>query len=237
MPELDYLSCTIPPSNLLGVFAKYWEPGAVKTRLAATIGQAVAAEICRAFTTTVLVRLREAANAHVIGFDPPQQRAAFTKLGGRHWGLWPQPAGDLGFRMRTFFELALGSVQPVVLVGSDSPDLPVAFLERAFAALQSHDVVLGPTRDGGYYLIGAAGKVPPVFEGISWSNDQVWQQTLRRLDEAHLSWHQLPEWYDVDDEQDLNDLLVRLDAARHVDAHLARLHDELKGLLSGGGSM
>ena len=82
----------------------------------------------------------------------------------------------------------------MVLIGSDSPTMPAQFIDDAFAALDSDPVVLGPSRDGGYYLVGAAGQVPPIFTEIDWSTPAVWRQTVDRLGKAGCRFAELPPW-------------------------------------------
>jgi rSAM/selenodomain-associated transferase 1 len=184
----------------LGVFAKYWRPGAVKTRLAAEVGAKPASELYRGFLATLLRRLRAVADTRTIVFTPRERRREFEHLAGASWRVAPQLDGDLGRRMADFFAAAFAEgAGQVVLIGSDSPNVPAALIDVAFARLRSVPVVLGPARDGGYYLIGAAERVPPVFAGVAWSSPNVWQQTVQRLEDAHCPFAQLPEWYDVDD--------------------------------------
>src|SRR5207247_7996159 len=85
--------------------------------------------------------------------------------------------------------------------GTDSPTLPLAFIKQAFHALEGSDVVLGPATDGGYYLVGCARRLPPIFDGIEWSNAHVLDQTVRRLADPGWRLALLPPWYDVDTPQ------------------------------------
>lgn len=202
--------------NCLGMFAKYWEPGRVKTRLAATIGAEAAATIYAEFIRSLLVRLSEVGERRWLCFTPDGRRAEFESLAGSLWHAVPQAVGDLGQRMSAYFDEAFtASADRVVLIGSDSPTLPHAHVTRAFSALREHDVVLGPTLDGGYYLVGARGHTPPIFEDISWSTSEVWKQTVERLERSGLSYEELPSWYDVDERADLfrlRDELLRSDS-------------------------
>ena len=101
--------------------------------------------------------------------------------------------------------------QRAVLIGSDSPDLPKKYIEQAFIILQTRDVVLGPTVDGGYYLIGFHTNtfIPSVFEDILWSNQMVFQETVMKIKQAHRSLGLLPIWSDVDTIADLKHLIQR----------------------------
>ncbi len=193
--------------NQLGIFAKYWQAGAVKTRLASAIGPAAASHVYRHFIITLLRRFGQLADRRILAFWPPDKRSEFTTLAGDDWLCVEQAAGDLGARMRHYFETAFAEgARRVVLLGSDSPTLPVAYVQRAFQQLETTPVVLGPTPDGGYYLVGASNEVPPIFDGINWSTPAVWRQTVARLEDKSCPFAQLPEWYDVDELNDLHRL-------------------------------
>ena len=219
-------------STLLGMFAKYWQPGQVKSRLAATLDEQRAAKVQRLFVEALVARLAKVADRRVLTFSPPERHAEFLHVAGLDWDLQPQASGDLGERMRHFFATSLDQADRVVLIGSDSPDLPTEHIRAAFEALQGHDVVLGPAADGGYYLVGAARRVPPIFEGIAWSTPEVWPQTIEHLCTAGLAWHELPTWYDVDDEQSLSALVLSLTLEQASDPQLAALLARLHALLS-----
>jgi hypothetical protein len=144
------------------------------------------------------------ADRRILCFAPKQRQVAFDELAEPVWTALPQSDGDLGNRMSSFFDDAFQSgADRVVLIGSDSPTLPIEYITRTFEMLAQDDVVLGPTPDGGYYLIGARGATPPVFEGVAWSTPDVFAQTIERLRAASLTYEQLPSWYDVDERADL----------------------------------
>lgn len=189
----------------LGMFVKNPEPGRVKTRLAAVIGDAQAAELYRAFLTDLIERFRRIGDRRVLAYSPADDttREFFRQLAEWDYKLWPQPEADLGTRMRAFFE-AFGP-EPVVLIGSDSPTLPSNFPDIAFAMLKHHDVVLGPATDGGLYLIGLnqQRRAWPIFDGIDWSTARVLDQVMQRLIELDARVEALPPWYDIDESSDL----------------------------------
>ncbi len=221
-----------PGLTQLGIFAKYWQRGAVKTRLAATFGADQAAEVYRAFLTTEVERLAELADRQVLAVSPASTVSAFREVFPDGWQIEPQCEGDLGARMEHYFSSALAAdADRVVLLGSDSPSVPVAYVEQAFASLESNDAVLGPTADGGYYLIGIRGRVPPIFTGVAWSTSQVWEQTVTRLQAANLTFAELPDWYDVDDAADLQRLRHDLVQQGADDAHLQALSARLVTIL------
>jgi rSAM/selenodomain-associated transferase 1 len=213
------------------MLAKHWQPGRVKTRLARTLGESHAAMVHAFFVLALVERLKASGERRMVAFDPPQSERAFHTVVKGQWELAPQPEGDLGQRMERLLADGLLAAQRVVLIGADSPDLPVGMIDEAFAALATYDVVLGPSADGGYYLIGVARRVPPVFQGIDWSTPEVWSQTTTRLHAAGIAWHRLPPWYDVDDGEGLQDLAARLTAVAASDARLAQLQRELRTLL------
>lgn len=219
-------------STLLGIFAKHWTPGRVKTRLAADIGERRAAEVHRLFVSALLNRFDETADNRILAFDPPHCEREFRQAAGPAWQILPQSAGDLGQRMAAFFAATLAQAERVVLIGADSPDLPAALVTQALEALEQAEVVLGPALDGGYYLVGAAGRVPPIFQNIDWGTGQVWSQTVERLLHAACTWHALPQWYDVDTAADLVRLRMCLRERRQGDIRLGTLADRLTALLA-----
>ena len=117
--------------------------------------------------------------------------------------LYKQQGGDLGARMFHAIRSHLKDGQAVVLIGSDCPELGLDYINEAFRLLNAgNDIVLGPTRDGGYALIGATRIDRLVFEGIAWSTDQVLERTLGRIKELRWKSSCLPEVRDVDTLED-----------------------------------
>ncbi len=219
---------------LLAIFAKYWEPGAVKTRLARAVGAVAAAEFHRVCVDTLASRLASVQAERVLVHAPAERGAAFAHLVAKGWRLLPQGAGDLGARLERFFNWAFaGGATRAAVVGADSPTLPVEYVRLAFERLGEYPVVLGPAADGGYYLVAARPPAPPIFDEIDWGSPQVWQQTMARLKAAEIPCSILPEWYDVDAPSDLVRLAEEL--ARFEPPHcreLAVLVARLAGALS-----
>lgn len=200
----------------LGLFVKNPEPGRVKSRLAASIGDVAAAALYRAFLSDLIPRFRSTGVRRVLAYSPAEAAARefFAQQSAGSYELWPQPLSGLGTRMRQFFE-AFGP-DPVVLIGSDSPTLPVGFPNVAFAMLQRADVVLGPATDGGLYLIGLnqQRRTWPIFDEVDWSTSRVLDQVMRRLVELDARVEVLPPWYDIDEPRDLPFLRGHLSAIR-----------------------
>ena len=204
--------------NHLGVFAKYWQPGRVKTRLAASIGSENAAVLFQRFVKQTLVRHRHSGDQRSIWIWPHEREPEFREFAPAEWTVRLQSDGDLGQRMNAYFESFLSQKnnsgnEQVVLIGTDSPSLPSSIIEDAFAALQDHDCVIGPSQDGGYYLIGMNRPIPELFQDMPWSSDQVLPNTLKRLQSLAFSCHQLPIWNDIDDIDDLKHLQQQLQLA------------------------
>ena len=220
--------------NQLGIFAKYWQPGQVKTRLARTIGQQPASRLHRLSLQVMLQRYRHLADRRILACWPADRLKAFADLAGSHWTVQPQSPGDLGQRMSHYFQQGFeqGATR-IVLLGSDSPTLPDRYVRQALALLHEHPVVLGPAPDGGYYLVGAAGQVPPIFEGVDWSTPRVWRQTTELLSSAGLSYTALPPWYDVDEADDLIRLNAELAQLVQQDGLWTELHELVSSLASG----
>lgn len=197
-------------AHCLGVFAKYWEPGKVKTRLAQSFGTTKAARIYEVFVAATIARLTSIEARRVLAYSPgdPATRQHFSAAEKEGWGLTAQVSGDLGQRMATFFEEQLRhGAERVVLVGTDSPNLPLVEVQEAFEHLRTTDVVIGPSRDGGYYLIGVAERVPPIFEDMPWSGPELLKATTSRLQAAGIAFETLDPWYDVDELFDLHQLI------------------------------
>ncbi len=182
---------------MLGLFAKWPEPGAVKTRLAAA--PAWGARVARAFLLDTVERLAAVDARRVLAFAPREREADFAAVSAGRFTLTPQGDGDLGRRLAAFVERELAAgARAVVLVGADSPTLPVGHVEQAFAELERADVVLGPASDGGYYLVGCGPALPPILEGIAWSTGRVLADTVAALADPRWRLALLPPWYDVD---------------------------------------
>jgi len=184
------------------LLAKHPRAGFVKTRLAADTSPSWAAAVADAFLRDLLRRLAGIDARRVLAFTPTDaaSRVFFTTVAAPHFEPIPQVDGDLGQRMesllRTLF--AAGS-SAGLLIGADSPTLPIAFIEQAFQELETGaDVVLGPAMDGGYYLLGCARQVPPIFAGITWSGPHVLAETIACLEDTPARLALLPPWYDVD---------------------------------------
>lgn len=185
----------------IAIFAKAPVAGRVKTRLVPPLTQEEAATVARACLETTLRRFVPAVDAAFTLFLDGEADATLVELAAElRVPIVAQAGADLGARLSTAFRsLREGGASKVLALGADSPTLDPAWIADAIVALDSHDVVIGQTEDGGYYLIGLRGGVEGIFEGIPWSTDRVTRATLERAAALGLRVHQLPVWYDVDD--------------------------------------
>jgi rSAM/selenodomain-associated transferase 1 len=198
--------------NCVLFFVKYPMAGKVKTRLAEQLDQDSATELYRNFITDILATLKSLDVNLRIVFDPPDSKDQFQQWLGKEYSYIPQAGQDLGQKMKNAFVQAFSEgFNSVVVIGSDSPDLPQEYLELAFGALDTNDVIIGPSSDGGYYLMGFTRNsfLPDAFERISWSSDKVFEQTVNILKQHRESLYLLPLWHDVDTPADLKSFLQR----------------------------
>jgi len=192
------------------LFARYPEKGKVKTRMVRDGNGELVTNLYRCFIEDCLERMSKGNYSFSVACDPPGRENAFAQLFGGRILCTSQRGSDLGARMsNAFAQCFKEGLTSVVIVGSDIPDLPREFIENAFEALEEHGAVLGPSKDGGYYLIGFAKDFfyRAVFENMTWSTDCVFQETLRRLRREGISVYLLPLWRDLDTCEDLDVLL------------------------------
>jgi rSAM/selenodomain-associated transferase 1 len=194
------------------LFVKYPEKGKVKRRLATDINKEIIQQLYRCFVDDTLATIKKIDTDLFICFFPADAEKKFHEWLGSTFSYLPQKGTNLGERMKNCFSEAFTKgFRKVVLIGSDSPDLPGAFLQSAFTELQTHDVVLGPSSDGGFYLIGFKNTTfpPSVFEEIQWSTPMVFQQTMAKIKGTNQSLSILPIWSDIDTITDLKNLVSR----------------------------
>lgn len=185
------------------LFVKWPEPGRVKTRIAATAGAERAAEIYRELVARVCAQLPRTTPV-IVHFDPPERRAEIEawlapKLTPSST-FEPQARGDLGVRLRAAFASAfVAGWEQVAVIGSDCVEITPAIFAEAWEA---QDAAIGPTGDGGYYLLALRREQPALFENIRWSTSDTLADTLARAEAADVKMHRLPALTDVDTESD-----------------------------------
>jgi rSAM/selenodomain-associated transferase 1 len=205
-------------ANALVILTKVPEPGQSKTRLVPPLSFAEAAELARALLIDQLNNLSKFNTARLfIAFAPPAADTAFFEnLATPELSCFPQKGKSLGNRMRYAFQHLFDTgFNNIVLIGSDLPVIPLPFFRQAYDRLEQNegDVVLGPSEDGGYYLIGMKRLIPDIFEGIAWSRGEVLARTVEKLHRLNRKYELLPLWYDIDRADDLERLSRDIAAA------------------------
>jgi uncharacterized protein len=211
--------------SAVAIMAKAPRPGEVKTRLCPPLSPGEAAELYRCFLLDKIAQVNTLQRvAPAVSYSPADSRALFENLTPAHFILVPQYGDNLGARLlSTFDQLFHQGYTPVMVIDSDTPTLPTAYLEQALRLFvdREADVVLGPTEDGGYFLIGLRQSYQTLFEHMPWSTAQVTPETLRRAAQHGLTVACTASWYDVDTPNDLTRLAQSLDQvqdglARHT---------------------
>jgi rSAM/selenodomain-associated transferase 1 len=194
-------------------FLKYPEPGHVKTRLAAELGSIGASNLYRSLAERVITEVYPLSQNYqlIICFDPKHNEDQFIEWLGDQWIYWPQEGHDLGNRMANAVAQALEEgFDQAILLGSDCIELSETFIEDAFKALDDYRVVIGPSTDGGYYLLGLSHMDDFLFDDMAWSTDSVLPTTIDRLEAREYNFKLLEEKIDIDTEEDLTKLREQL---------------------------
>jgi rSAM/selenodomain-associated transferase 1 len=219
-------------ADVLLVFAKVPRPGDVKTRLTPALTPDEAARLYEAFLTDALQQYLDLPVEVRLCVPPPLPRDA--------WDLVPdgvpvvaQRGASLGERMQNAFDDALADADRVCIVGTDHPTLPTAYLRKAFEVLDADaSICIGPSEDGGFYVLGMSTFYPVLFEDMTYSHDQVFHDTLARVDQTPARLTVLPRWYDVDTPSSLRRLVGDLeDAEADLSATRAVVRDLRLGAL------
>jgi len=209
-------------ANALVLMAKAPLAGAVKTRMLPALSAEEAAELSRRLLLDQLAHLASVTAAELyLAFTPDEAKTSMQALAPPAFRLIAQEGGDLGARMQHLFEsLRVVGHRNIALIGSDVPPPAMSLFDDAYDYLQNPETraVLGPSRDGGYYLIGLNHAVGEIFAGMTWSHAAVLAQTRERLAARNIDTLLLAPWFDVDTPDDLRDLRAHIDC----DAALAR---------------
>lgn len=193
--------------NALIVFAKHPQPGCVKTRLTPVLSPKEAAKLYRAFLLDALDQYLTLEADVRLYLSPPGNGAPQLEVPARV-AQFAQVGATLGERMRHAFADTLADYRRAVIIGTDHPTLPSAFVKQAFTALRAPaSISLGPSTDGGYYLLGMNAFYPQLFEDMQYSHGRVFSQTLTRAGQTDGHLTILPPWYDVDEPEDLQRLV------------------------------
>ena len=184
-------------------------PGLVKTRLTPPLSRNEAAELARCFAQDVVTSALHLAGSVIVAYYPADSRAELEVILPSNVTWVEQRGEDLGARLNAVSLQAFSlGFSPIVFVGTDSPTLPPAFISDAIHSLttEESDVVLGPTEDGGYYLIGLCRPMSELFGGVAWSTSNTYAETADNAARLDMRLLALPLWYDVDAPSDLQRL-------------------------------
>ena len=234
----------------IGMMAKFWQSGMVKTRLGAKVGMKKSAELHRIFVHHLIQQLSKAPADMSLQWvlDPPQFRqqasGQLEQWNSSRWQIIDQGDGDLGKRMERWFRATLTKTgfEKAILIGADCPLLTADDLCEAMSRLDDADVVLGPAPDGGYYLIGLRApwqdSMQHLFAEIQWSEEDVFEITCRRIKEIGFTYSTLPEREDIDTINELTKLqnqLARCENQQDTnqqDRANADLRDEIERIMA-----
>jgi len=189
--------------------AKEPEAGRTKTRLSPPLTGEQAAGLYRSMLFDTISRIGSLPGVdHWLAFSPVEAEAWFSETVDPPFRLMAQHGADLGQRMhQIIFKRHADGAAGVIVVGTDLPTLPIEYVERAVGELQDGaEIVLGPSEDGGYYLIGMKEPEGRLFEGIAWSRNTVLAETVAKANESGKTVVTLPAWYDIDAPEDLERL-------------------------------
>ncbi len=202
----------IPDKKKLIVFTRYPETGTTKTRLIPLLGAKGAADLHRKMTEHTLAKLKRLSTSNgltiEICYGGGDEKSMINWL-GPDLEYQAQVSGDLGLRMKRSFENAFGSgADAAVLIGTDIPDITDTLIQTAFDTLEQKNMVIGPAKDGGYYLIGLqsaslSSAMDTLFSGITWGKGDVLRKTIDLAKGLGLSFSLLDELEDVDQPEDL----------------------------------
>ena len=241
--------------NHLIIFIKYPEPGKVKTRLSKGIGKVNAAMLYKLFVETLLKRIsyskhygedKDVLNSchyeTTIFFSPEDKNSEIKDWLGPKYDdkISPQHGNNLGERIyNAFRQISNTMAKKVVIIGSDTPALDKETVLQAFDLLNHNDTVIGPTIDGGYFLLGLSfltdtfkkDKLWNIFSDIDWSTENVFTQTIDSIKSCGLTYKLLSEYYDIDTLPDLTRLKHDIQKRKEIkDEHLHEIYDQLIAL-------
>ena len=191
--------------NVIIVFAKYPEKGFVKTRIAKDLGNEFALDLYNNFLKDIL-KTCEAVESDILImlYSETGNKSRVHLLKG--YNCYNQEGADLGERMyNSFYRAFYFGYEKCILIGSDIPDMPAEYIKESLKALVTNDIVLGPTEDGGYCLIGLKKESadPELFRNIKWSTGSVLNETVNRIKKKEMTMHLLSKMNDIDEVEDL----------------------------------
>lgn len=216
------------------IFAKYPTMSKVKSRLAKTTSDQFALDvynICAANIFESADELRsKSPDIDIILFYAGNTEPPFRAWIKKDFIYYQQTGKSLGERLANAFEVLFKKgYSKLAVVGTDVPDHTSGELKNAFDTLVDFETVLGPSPDGGYYLLGMKRFLPELFENIEWSSENVYAATLEKIKRLNMTVDVLPELYDLDDESDLKEWLRLPGAQSSVKAAIEKIYNKFTG--------
>jgi len=200
-----------PQNSVLIIFLKNPKPKKVKTRLGKSIGYASSARIYKKMAETIIKNTKSKSYQQEIFYAPKKEFTSIKKWLGSDQILQPQTGRFLGMKMSKAFKKNFDQGKSkVILIGSDAPLIDKNLIKEALSRLDANDAVIGPSADGGYYLLGLSCYLPSLFIDIDWSTPAVFNQTISALNKAGKSYSILRKHFDIDTEEDLVKLKIWL---------------------------
>lgn len=198
-------------SKITILFLRAPEKGKVKTRLGVSLDKTLVLEFYKNFVKDVIYAAEKVSNIALYCWPPGKKEAVLKWLGYKH-PVFCQKGTDLGEKMaNAFMEVFESGYKKALIVGTDIPDISAKIINDAYDKLSKYDTVIGPSEDGGYYLIGFRKNtfIKDCFKGIKWSTDSVLKETLAIIEKKQMNYYLLPILNDIDTMDDLIDLCNR----------------------------
>lgn len=195
------------------LFVKYPTEGKVKTRLAETIGNKKALKIYTLLAEKIVTDIKRLRNTYNYIFysEEEEKNKVQTWIKGNFFYA-AQKGKNLGERMSNAFRLVFGhAAKKVLILGTDIPGISTAIINEAIKKLDDYNVVIGPSPDGGYYLLGLNKFTPELFENITYSTSTVLVETIKKIEDMQLTYFTLDEKADIDTEKELTNWLQEQD--------------------------
>ena len=210
-----YSSNEIRLDKALIVFVRYPEPGKVKTRLAKETNENFACDVYKIWAENIFreVKPLKYFNNYVF-YSEEKDEAKIIKWTNNEFVYFPQQGNDLGERMLNAFRIVLNQQnQKAIIIGTDIPDLSKEIILEAAGALDENDIVIGPSYDGGYYLLGMKKVIPHLFQNVEWSSNSVFSSTISKARSTNLKLKELQPLHDIDTKEGLNNWLLETNNA------------------------
>ncbi len=219
--------------NAVVIMAKAPISNVVKTRLVPPLNPKTASELYKAFLLDKIDQVRSLDGIQsFLAYAPKTAEGLFREFVPREFILIPQVGSDLGERLANVSDsLFHEGFRKIIISDSDTPNLPTDRIRNALHQLNSHDTVIGPCEDGGYYLIGLRTNIPELFAGIPWSSPDVVQSTVNRIRTVGGTVSLLEKWYDVDTFETLLRLKRDLESKPHVGFFCRNSYEALRKIV------